>query len=234
MNLSANSHQVATVLKYIKEELYSGHFQPGERLPSERRLAEKLSVSRVHVRTALQKLEFYGVVQIYPQSGAIVAHKKLNVLEQLITDVLQIEQYDFASLVHVRVLLELESVRLCACNRTDEDIAEIRAALADYEQNLNSTNRVSKDFAYHQAIARGAHNPVIASMLLIITPDIMRYYLRHRLCETAQEQVQFEHREILRCICEQDEAGAMAMLRSHLSQLQSFVETHNEENHFLE
>lgn len=234
MNLSANSHQVDTVLKYIKEELYSGHFQPGERLPSERRLAEKLHVSRVHVRTALQKLEFYGVVQIYPQSGAVVAPKKLHILERLITDVLQIEQYDFASLVHVRVLLELESVRLCACNRTEEDLQAIEAALSEFEAKVDTDNRESTDFAYHQAIARGAHNPVIASLLLVITPDILRYYMRHRICSVPQEEVMFEHRELLRCIREQDEAGAMAMLRRHLSQLLSFVETNNEENHFLE
>ena len=234
MNLSANSHQVDTVLKYIKEELYSGHFQPGERLPSERRLAEKLHVSRVHVRTALQKLEFYGVVQIYPQSGAVVAPKKLHILERLITDVLQIEQYDFASLVHVRVLLELESVRLCACNRTEEDLRAIEAALSEFEDKVDTDDRESTDFAYHQAIARGAHNPVIASLLLVITPDILRYYMRHRICSVPQEEVMFEHRELLRYIREQDEAGAMAMLRRHLSRLLSFVETNNEENHFLE
>lgn len=234
MNLSANSHQVDTVLKYIKEELYSGHFQPGERLPSERRLAEKLHVSRVHVRTALQKLEFYGVVQIYPQSGAVVAPEKLHILERLITDVLQIEQYDFASLVHVRVLLELESVRLCACNRTEEDLQAIEAALSEFEAKVDTDNRESTDFAYHQAISRGAHNPVIASLLLVITPDILRYYMRHRICAVPQEEVMFEHRELLRYIREQDEAGAMAMLRRHLSRLLSFVETNNEENHFLE
>ena len=234
MNLSSNIHQVEAVLKYIKEELYSGHFQPGERLPSERRLAEKLSVSRVHVRTALQKLEFYGVVQIYPQSGTVVAQKKLHVLEQLITDVLQIEQYDFASLVYVRVLLEMEAVRLCARNRTDDDLAEIESALLECEELIDTDDRISKDFAYHQAIARGAHNPVIASLLLVITPDIMRYYLHHRICASTRDEVMFEHRELLRCIREQDEEAATEMLQRHLYLLQEFVKTNNDENHFLE
>lgn len=233
MNLSSGINQVEKVLKYIKEELYTGHFQPGERLPSERRLAEKLDVSRVHVRTALQKLEFYGVVQIYPQSGAVVAQKKLHILERLITDVLQIEQYDFASLVYVRVLLELEAVRLCARNRTDEDLAEIEQAQAEFEANIDTDERVAKDFAFHQAIARGSHNPVISSLLLVITPDIMRYYARHRICETSQEDVIFEHCELLRCIREQDGQGGTEMLRRHLQMLQQFVETNNDENHFF-
>ncbi|MFR9251033.1 MAG: GntR family transcriptional regulator [Alistipes shahii] len=46
MNHSPNVKQVETVLKYIKEQLYSGSLQPGERLPAERRLAEMLGVGR--------------------------------------------------------------------------------------------------------------------------------------------------------------------------------------------
>ena len=57
MNYAPGHSQVEEVLKYIKEQLYSGRLQPGERLPAERRLAEKLGVGRAHVRTAFQKLE---------------------------------------------------------------------------------------------------------------------------------------------------------------------------------
>ena len=50
MNYSPSISQVETVLKYIKEQLYTGQLQPGERLPAERRLAERLGVGRAHVR----------------------------------------------------------------------------------------------------------------------------------------------------------------------------------------
>lgn len=125
MNNSPNIKQVETVLKYIKNELYSGRLQPGERLPAERRLADMLGVGRAHVRAAFQKLEFYGIVQTFPQSGTVVAQEKMQVLERMITDALQIRQYDFASLVYVRVLLEIEAIKLCARNRTAEDLENI-------------------------------------------------------------------------------------------------------------
>ena len=234
MNHSPNVKQVETVLKYIKNELYSGRLQPGERLPAERRLADMLGVGRAHVRAAFQKLEFYGIVQTFPQSGTVVAQEKMQVLERLITDALQIEQYDFASLVYVRVLLELEAVKLCARNRTPEDLENIEQALIECEEKFYTNERVSKDFAYHQALARGAHNPVIASMLLVITPDVLRYYQRYRVCTVPQEEVCFEHRELLRCVRERDEEGAVAMLRRHLKSLSEFAATYNDENHFLE
>ena len=234
MNYSPSISQVETVLKYIKEQLYTGQLQPGERLPAERGLAERLGVGRAHVRAALQKLEFYGIVQTFPQSGTVVAQEKMQVLERMITDALQIQQYDFASLVYVRELLEAEAVRLCARNRTQEDLESIEEALRACEEQFYTDERVSKDFAYHQAIVRGAHNSVIASLLLVITPDVLRYYQRYRVCTVPSDEVFFEHRELLRFIREQDEEGACAMLRRHLSSLREFSRTNNQENHFLE
>ena len=234
MNHSRSSSQVETVLKYIKDELYSGRLQPGERLPAERRLAERLGVGRAHVRAAFQKLEFYGIVQTFPQSGTVVAQEKMQVLERMITDALQIEQYDFASLVYVRELLEIEAVKLCARNRTVEDLAAIEAALKECEEKFYTDELVSKDFAYHQALARGGHNPVIASLLLVITPDVLRYYQRYRVCAVPSEEVCFEHRELLRCVRERDEEGAAAVLHHHLRSLREFAATCNDQNHFLE
>ena len=66
--------------------------------------------------------------------------------------------------VYVRVLLEIEAIKLCARNRTAEDLENIERALEECEAKFYTEERVSKDFAYHQALARGAHNPVIAAM----------------------------------------------------------------------
>ena len=144
MNNSPNIKQVETVLKYIKNELYSGRLQPGERLPAEKKhwLADMLGVGRAHVRAAFQKLEFYGIVQTFPQSGTVVAQEKMQVLERMITDALQIRQYDFASLVYVRVLLEIEAIKLCARNRTAEDLENIERALEECEAKFYTEERV--------------------------------------------------------------------------------------------
>lgn len=234
MNYSPNIKQVETVLKYIKEQLYSGRLQPGERLPAERRLAEKLGVGRAHVRAAFQKLEFYGIVQTFPQSGTVVAQEKMQILERMITDALQIEQYDFASLVYVRILLEIEAIRLSARNRTVDDLVAMEEALKECEEKFYTDERVSKDFAYHQALVRGGHNPVIASLLLVITPDVLRYYQRYRVCSVPSEEVCFEHRELLRFVREQNEEAAAEMLRHHFKSLREFASTNNDPNHFLE
>lgn len=51
-----------------------------------------------------------------------------------------------------------------------------KKTLVELEEKFDTELRVEKDFAFHQAIAQGGHNPVISSLLLIITPDILKYY----------------------------------------------------------
>ncbi len=223
MTNSTHAVQVNDVLQHIRTLLDSGRLLPGDRLPAERKMAEQLGVSRAHVRTAFQKLEFYGIVKTYPQSGTIVAQQTVQVLESLISDLLRIDSYDFYSLVYVRVLLEAESVKLCAVNRTEADIETMKAALEESDRFLGTDRQVEKDFAFHSSIARAAHNPVIASLLLVITPDVLNYFRRFRVCEVSQEQVYAEHHQLLDAIVAGDAEAAEKVLRKHLQEISLFA-----------
>ena len=112
-------------------------------------------------------------------------------------------------------LLELEAVKLCARNRTPEDLENIEQALIECEEKFYTDERVSRRTSLTQALARGAHNPVIASMLLVITPDVALLPALPRLHGPAEE-VCFEHRELLRCVRERDEGGRRHACRRHL------------------
>jgi len=101
---------VDLIIRQIRDLILSGQLASGDRLPAERKLAERFGVSRNHVRDALQKLEFYGILKTLPQSGTIVAGMGISALEGLFTDVLQLENSDFYSLVETRVMLELQIV----------------------------------------------------------------------------------------------------------------------------
>lgn len=219
---STHSPKVESVIRHIRTLLDSGRLLPGDRLPSERLIAEHLKVSRTHVRTALQKLEFYGIVKTYPQSGTVVTEQTVQVLEGLISDILKIDAYDFASLVDVRILLEVEAVRMSALRRTESDIEAMRVALEECDSFFVSDRRVEKDFAYHKAIAMGAHNPVIVSLLLVITPDVLSYYQKYKVCSVPEAIVQKEHHELLDAIVAQDPDKAEEVMRLHLKSIFEF------------
>lgn len=205
------------VIEYIQKAIEDKTFLPGDRLPSERKLSEMLGIGRPHIRTAIKKMELYGILKTFPQSGTVVAEFTKDQMDKMITNALKVSQYDFSSLVYVRVLLEIEACKLAALNRTDSDIREIETALAELENAVSAEERVEKDFAYHQSIARSSHNPVISMLLLTITPDIMRYYHKFRFCVVKRNIVKSEHREFLQKIKAGDADGMKELVLRHLA-----------------
>jgi GntR family transcriptional repressor for pyruvate dehydrogenase complex len=212
------------VIKQIRDLIASGDLKPGDRLPAERSLAEKMGVSRAHLRIAIQKLEFYGILKTLPQSGTIVAGIGLVALEGLITDVLDFEESDFTSLVETRVILETSAAKLAAERRTEEDITELKKAIDAYEKKLKDNEiAVEEDLMFHLKIAEASKNSVLKSLMLIITPDIVDNNIKYNVCNEQTEFKAFrEHQQILKCIIDQDGEAASLMMQEHLKDVLEF------------
>ena len=185
------------VISYIKDAIENHKLLPGDRLPAERKLSEQLGVGRNVVRRSLQKLELYGIVKTMPQSGTFVSSCSKKQLDLLIGNAIEVGRYDFDSLMSVRVLLEAEALRLCALRHTEQDMENIVAAFTDFEQNLNTDRRQEADFNFHLTISKGAHNPVIHSMLLSLIPDTLKYYEKLHICRSVEMRTRSEHREMI-------------------------------------
>ncbi len=213
---------VDLIISQIRELIGSGTIKPGEKLPPERKLAEHFGVSRSQVREAINKLRFYGIVKVLPQSGTVVSGLGITALEGLITDILKIENSDFNSLVATRILLEKEACRLAAINRTEEDIKELELALERYEEKLGSEDQaVEEDLMFHIKIAEAGKNSVLKSLMMIITPDIVKSFIKLKVCdENNNRKTIAEHREILKMIVEKNADGAIQAMDSHLSDIQ--------------
>lgn len=212
---------VDKIIKQLRNLISSGQLKAGDRLPSERKLSEKLGVSRNYVRDAIQKLEFYGILRTMPQSGTVVAGIGITALEGLISDILKIENSDFSSLVETRVVLETEAARLAAIRRTDEDIATIKNALIGYEKIVKSgKTAVEQDLMFHLKIAEASKNSVLKSLMLIITPDIIKSFNKHDVCKDGRTYTSLnEHKMILEHIINQDADAAANAMKNHLQEV---------------
>lgn len=220
---STNCQPADEAATKILSMIKSKEVLPGERIPSERKLSEKLGVGRNHVRQAIKKLETYGIVETYPQSGTVVSEFTKKQLDNVATDALKMDKYDLYSLVHVRVVLEVDACQLAAKNRTIDDLDRIERSLRELEKYQNTDKRVQKDFAFHYEIVKSSHNPVLASLFQIITPDIMNYYHRFRFCSTPERQTSEEHLEYLAKLKEQDAEGIKDVVIKHLTNLINFA-----------
>ena len=218
---------VDKIIRQIRELITSGQLNPGDRLPPERALAERLGVGRTNVRDAIKKLEFYGILRTMPQSGTIVAGMGITALEGLISDVLKIEDSDFRSLVETRVLLETHSARLAAQRRTDEDIINMQAALENYNNKVAAGGQgIEEDLMFHLTIAETSKNTVLKSLMLIITPDIINNFLQLDICSKDRIfHAQDEHKVILDHIIAQEPELAAEAMREHLKEVYDYSQT---------
>lgn len=227
MAAKGTGEELRKVPEYIKKLLESGQVSPGQRLPAERKIAEELGISRPKVRLALEKLEFYGVLNILPQSGSVLARHSKPVLVRQISNLLEESCYDFCSLVSVRTMLESEAVKLCAEHRNDADIAAIEAAFNSFVDNAYGPRRDEKDFAFHEAIAKASHNPVLYSLYLIVAPDVLDYYKQLNACAAPPDKVIREHKAMLDCIKAGDVQGAERELLAHFKDITEFARSNS-------
>ena len=215
---------VEVIIKQIKELLITGQLRPGDKLPPERKLSEKFGVGRTHVREALRKLEFYGILKTRPQSGTFVAAIGISALESMIADILKIDSYSFLSLVETRVMLEQSSIQLACERRSEEDLQQLERSLNNYlDKAMDGVKAVEEDFMFHLAIAEASKNKVLKSLLLIIVPDILSNYSIFKVCDTVTDKAIDEHRAMHQAIIRGDVAKATAVMQEHLKGVMDFA-----------
>lgn len=205
------------IISKIRDLIIKKNLEPGDKLPSERQLSEKLGVSRSNVREAIQKLEFYGILKSIPQSGTFVANIGAIAINGMIEDILRLDEPDFKSLVETRILLELKTVRLAALRRSEEDLIEIRNNLDAYnEKVLKGEDAVQEDLLFHLAIAKAAGNSSLNTFMLIITPGIITNFEKYHVCDKNEPVIGIkEHEAIFEAIKNKDPEAAKQKMKDH-------------------
>jgi len=163
-------------------------------------------------------------IETLPQSGTIVAGIGISALEGLISDVLRMENNDFASLVETRVLMETESAKNAALRRTEQDIIDIRKALEAYANKVRLNQQaVEEDLIFHLKIAEAGKNTVLKSLMLIITPDIIKNFIKLEICKDGRSNEALDdHEIILQHIIAQEPEKAAAAMRKHLKDVYDY------------
>lgn len=209
------------IISQIKELITSGQLKPGDRLPSERKLSETFGVGRMHVRDAIQKLEFYGIVKTLPQSGTVVEGMGAVALEGMLTDLLELNDADFHSMTETRLIMETHAVELAAQRGTDADFEKIHNALKAFEAKVNDGEQgVEEDLLFHLKIAEATHNSVLNSLQLLILPDVIRLNKNLKICSDGRflEALE-EHKKIFEHMTNRRGKEAAEAMRHHLRDL---------------
>lgn len=197
--------------------------QPGDRLPSEMELSRQLSVARPTLREALSVLHYLGVIDSVQGGGYYVkALTRPDLTADLAAFSRTVSPYD---VVTARLALEPEAARLAAENRTDEDLARMKAALDKTpEPPPRGAYPLPVDNEFHIALAGAAGNPLILSMVrnLIALRDQTPLYQAVLKAGFGKERylsdVRQDHLLVYQAVEAADpEAAHRAMRRHHLN-----------------
>lgn len=212
------------IIAEIKSLINLKNLEPGEKLPSERLLAERINVTRGSIRNAIQKLEYYGILKSMPQSGTFIADIGRTAMNGMIDQILTLPTPDFKSLVETRIFLELKIVKFAAARHTEADMVAIEDAQKNYrEKTLVGEDSVAEDLLFHLAIAKAAHNASLNRLMLSITPQIITDFEKYHVCKnnTAVSAID-EHQAIVSAIRAKNPTLAEEMMKEHFSVLYQY------------
>ncbi|RQH05795.1 transcriptional regulator GlcC [Paraburkholderia dinghuensis] len=205
----ALSRRVADVAaERIEKLIVDGILKVGQALPSERRLTEKLGVSRTALREGMKLLRARGVIETVHGKGSFVAdlteQKQITPMMHLLAS----QPRTLYDLFEVRGMLEAEAARLAARRGTDADFILItrryEEMIAPETQDLPPEARAKLDHAFHRAICEASHNPVLVNTLQSLTDLLLSSVfasvnnLYHR--EPLKRQIDRQHARLYNAV----------------------------------
>jgi GntR family transcriptional regulator, transcriptional repressor for pyruvate dehydrogenase complex len=210
--------------RQIRGSIQSGDFRRGDRLPPIMEMARRFGVGHPTIREALKKLEAMGVVDIRHGSGVFVSRSE---------EVLVLASPDYSGLLTKKLLidlirarkpLEMQSVSDAVHNATAEHLNEMRRLLTTARESLDDDDRLNlANMGFHQQIARGSGNVVLAQLLSVLHElfrDEQRLILGIGASRTRDHE---EHLQILDAVEQRDEKLAVERMRAHLEGVQDLI-----------
>lgn len=206
------------VAALIEQDIAKGRYQAGQRLASERDLAEGFGVSRPTVRRAVIALEMRGLLEARQGSGVYVRQANSPVAPPRELDIGAFEQAE------ARRLFEGEAAALAATLITDDELANLESLVVEMN-NEEATKEQSElaDRQFHIAIAQATRNSAIVRVventwdLRYRSPLCMQMLERAR--HVRRRPLKDEHEEIIESLRTRDPKTARAAMQAHLGGL---------------
>lgn len=194
------------VAEKIESLIVEGVLKAGQMLPSERRLTEKLGVSRTAVREGIKILRARGIVETSHGRGTYVTELTGELALPPMMHLLTAYPRTLYDLLEVRSLLESEAARLAALRGTTADFTMIghRYREASHEGDVDPSVHARLDHAFHLSICEASHNPVLVHMLRSLTDLLLSSVyasvnnLYHR--EPYKRQIDRQHHRLYNAV----------------------------------
>lgn len=206
------------ITRRLLDYLLSGQLTPGQKIPSERQLAEALAVGRGALREAIKSLSLLGLLEQRIGDGTYLSRSSSDLLPQVIEWGLLLGEKRLDDLLEARYHLEILLSELAAQRRTEEQLARLRELVAQMQAagSDDLDGYVRADIAFHLQLAACSGNTVLADVLTNIQSLLQAWASRviHAAGETHTSLAM--HQPILTALENGDPEAARRAMTLHM------------------
>ncbi|MEZ3159562.1 FadR/GntR family transcriptional regulator [Microbacterium sp. BWT-B31] len=209
----------------IKQMITSGQLGPGDRLPPEKELSERLGLSRNSLREAVKALEVIGVLDVRRGDGTYVTSLEPALLLEAMSFVVDLHtDKSVLEIFGVRMILEPAAAALAAANLTDAQAAELERLLDETHGASGIEDLVSHDLEFHQAMVEASGNEYLSRLVETMSSATIRARIWRGITQQgATERTIAEHRAILDALKRHDAALAQALTLTHIAGVEEWL-----------
>jgi GntR family transcriptional regulator, transcriptional repressor for pyruvate dehydrogenase complex len=209
----------------IKEMILSGELGPGDRLPPEKELSERLGLSRSSMREAVKALEVIRVLDVRRGDGTFVTSLEPRLLLEAMSFVVDLhDDSSVLELFAVRRILEPAAVALAAARIPEDAIRDLRDRIAAVGDGTGVEGLVDHDLDFHRAIVAQAGNGYLSSLIDSLSGHTVRARIWRGLTQrNSVDRTLAEHRAIVDALERRDAELAQALTTVHISGVEQWL-----------
>ena len=206
----------------LKEAIIKNHYRAGDKLPSERELADMFSASRSSIREAIRSLERSGFVVVKKgvQGGAFVIQKgNSKPMVDYLRDVMRLRQVSLEEILQARLILEPEVAAAAAEKAAPEDIELLEEITRDQLGGFDSENPVmqfDRNPRFHRIIAEITGNQVFIIIMQILLEIHAFRMNQFKLDVKTIRRITHQHDGIIAALKKKDKALAFEEMKNHV------------------
>ncbi len=209
----------------IKDMIMSGELSPGDRLPPEQQLSERLGLSRSSLREAVKALEVIRVLDVRRGDGTYVTSLEPHLLLEAMSFV--VDLHDDASVLEifaVRRILEPAAAALAAAAITDEAAAALHTEVAGVDVSTGVDGLIEHDIRFHRLVTAATENAYLVSLIDGLSSRTVRARVWRGITqENAVARTLSEHHAIADALESHDVELARALMTIHISGVEQWL-----------
>jgi GntR family transcriptional repressor for pyruvate dehydrogenase complex len=214
----------AAILRQLKSAILGGRLKPGDRLPSEKQLAQQFQSSRGSVREAIRALEQAGllVVRRGAGGGAMVADGNLRQVTDSLFTLIRLGSVSIHHLTEVRVILEPWIASLAAQRITEEELARIGAYVVKHAEAIAAGHlHATADLGFHRMLADAAKNPLLVLFAHSMADAMVEEVVARLEMDAATNRSNLIfHQRICAALARRDHEEASRVMLEHVTEVQ--------------